>query len=548
MAGQISGVGQGLERRSVVSSFVFHFPTYLSDQPLVALFKRSDKVNTYKNHIAPISGTISRNDKDALTAAWRELSEETGINPSSATFWRTGKPFSFVDESINREWTIYPFAFQLKGTAVGSRRDSAVELDWEHEGWEWYNPTDVLTGNGLHGKGKEVPHLRESLRRVWPEGELNSKAGKALRRGLEKLQNDHESGSHELTSIALGVFRDVVKHMPNGMGGAKWWEDVQMIAWHIVKNGRESMGAATLNALLAILEEMEEIWRLETGRIDFDAGWKLERMLTIIDHHLKSRMSRAGLVKDMFAAYVRDHFLPDGKSRDKLTILTLSASSTIRDSIIEAFASLETATLELRVLESRPLFEGVSISSSILSKFKTQCKEPSKHLHITIYTDASAAIAAKDVDMVLLGADRISVSKGVSNKTGSLPAVLCAKHVSPKVKIVVLSELEKVNGSYGVIDDTKHEDNDPAELIRPWQNEGVKGLRTIEEGFHSAVRVEKSNHCVEVRNVYFEWIPLDMVDGFVSGEGVLNHWSISEKAKQQDELAKRYFGSISLRY
>ncbi|KAL6235866.1 hypothetical protein BDW75DRAFT_230017 [Aspergillus navahoensis] len=548
MAGQTHGVGHGLERRSVVSSFIFHFPTSLSDQPLVALFKRSDKVSTYKNHIAPISGTISRNDPDSLTAALRELSEETGINPSSATFWRTGKPFSFIDESINREWTIHPFAFQLKGTAVGSRRDSAIALDWEHDGWGWYDPTDVLNGNGLKGKGKEVPHLRESLRRVWPEGELNAKAGKALRRGMEKLQNDRESGSHELTSIALGVFRDVVENMRDGMGDAKWWEDVQMVAWHLVKNGRESMGAATLNALLAILEEMEEIWRLDSERIDSDAEWKLERMLTIVDHHLKGRTSRAGLVKDMFASYVQDHFLSDGQSKDKLTILTLSASSTIRDSIVEAFASLDIATLELRVLESRPLFEGVGISSSILSKFKTQCKEPSKNLHITIYTDASAAIAAKDVDMVLLGADRISISKGVSNKTGSLPVVLCAKHTSLNAKIVVLSELEKVNGENGLIDDSKYEDNDPAELIRSWQSDGVKGLHAIEEGFHSTVRVEKSNHCVEVRNVYFEWIPLDMVDVFVSGEGVLSHWSISEKARQQDELARRYFESIRLRY
>ncbi|KAL4977590.1 hypothetical protein BDW66DRAFT_132020 [Aspergillus desertorum] len=543
----MAGRAHGLERRSVVSSFIFHFPTTLSDQPLIALFKRSGKVSTYKHHIAPISGTISRSDADPLAAAWRELSEETGINPSSATFWRVGKPFSFVDESVNREWTVHPFAFQLKGTAVGSRRDSAIELDWEHDGWEWYNPADVLNGNGLKGK-KELPHLRESLRRVWLEGELNARAGKALRRGLEKLQNDHENGSHELASIALGAFRDVVENMQDGMGDAKWWEDVQMVAWHLVKNGRESMGAAALNALLAILEEMEEIWRLESGRIDSGAEWKLERMLTIIDHHLKGRKSRAGLVKDMFASYVRDHFLSEGQPRDKLTILTLSASSTIRDSIVEAFASLDIAALELRVLESRPLFEGVSVSSSILSKFKTQCKEPSKHLHITIYTDASAAIAAKDVDMVLVGADRISISKGVSNKTGSLPVVLCAKHAAPNASIVVLSELEKVNGENGLIDDSKQEDNDPAELIRSWRNEGVKGLRAIEEGFHSAIRMEKSNHSVEVRNVYFEWIPLDMVDGFVSGEGALSHRNIREKARQQDELARRYFESISLRY
>ncbi|RDW78982.1 translation initiation factor eIF-2B subunit family protein [Aspergillus mulundensis] len=545
MAGQTH---DGLERRSVVSSFIFHFPTSISDQPLVALFRRSDKVSTYKNHIAPISGTISRSDADPLTAAWRELSEETGITPSSATFWRVGKPFSFVDESVKREWTIHPFAFQLKGTAVGLRRDSAIELDWEHEGWEWYDPAEVLGGKGLKEGDSEVPHLRESLRRVWLEGELNEQAGKTLRRGLEKLQKDHESGSHELTSIALRVFRDVVEHMRDGMGGAKWWEDVQMAAWHVVKNGRESMGTATLNALLAILEEMEEVWRMDSERIDSDAEWKLERMLTIIDHHLKGRTSRAGLVKDTFVTYVKEQFLSVYQTRDKLTILPLSASSTIRDSIVEAFASLEIGTLELRVLESRPLFEGVSISSSILSNFKASCKDPSKHLRIQIYTDASAAVAAKDVDMVLLGADRISISNGVSNKTGSLPAVLSAKHVSPNAKIVVLSELEKVNGQNGLIDDSKHEDNDPAELMRSWQNEEVKGVKAVDEAFCSAVRSEKSNYCVEVKNVYFEWIPLDFVDDFVSGEGILSHRKIDEKARQQDELARRYFGSISVRY
>ncbi|KAL4902936.1 hypothetical protein BDW74DRAFT_169208 [Aspergillus multicolor] len=547
MAGQTHD-GPGLERRSVVSSFIFHFPTSLSDQPLVALFRRSDKVNTYKNHIAPISGTISRSDADPLFAAWRELSEETGITPSSASFWRVGQPFSFFDETVNREWTIHPFAFQLKGTAVGSRRDSAIELDWEHEGWEWYDPTDVLNGKGLKEGDSEVPHLRESLRRVWLEGEMNGKAGRTLRRGLEKLQKDHESGSHELTSIALRVFRDVVEQMRDGMEDAKWWEDVQMAAWHLVKNGRESMGTATLNALLAILEEMEEVWRMDTERIDADAEWKLERMLTIIDHHLKGRTSRAGLVKDHFVTYVKEQFLSKNRQSDKLTILTLSASSTIRDSIVQAFASLNINTLELRVLESRPLFEGVSISSSILWNFKTHCKDPNKHLHMQIYTDASAAVAAKEVDMVLLGADRISISKGVSNKTGSLPAVLSAKHVAPKAKIVVLSELEKVNGQNGLIDDSKHEDNDPAELIRSWQNEEVKGVKAVDEAFCSAVRSEKSNYRVKIRNVYFEWIPLDLVDGFVSGEGVLSHRKISEKAGQQDELAKRFFGGISVRY
>lgn len=424
---------------------------------------------------------------------------------------------------------------------MGSRRDSAIQIDWEHDEWKWYDPKEVINDGCL--KDNEVPHLRESLRRVWPEGELSNKTAKALRAGLEKLHHDHESGSHELTSIALKVFRDVIVQMQDSMGDPKWWDNVQLAAWHLVKNGRESMGAATLNALLAALEEMDEIWRL-----DSDSAWKLERILTVIDHHLKCRASRAGMVKETFASYVRSSFLSDGQSRDRLTILTLSASSTIRDSIVEAFASLDIATLELRVLESRPLFEGVSFASSVLSNFQAKCKDTAKKLHINIYSDASAAIAAADVDIVLLGADRISGSKGVSNKTGSLPVVVSAKHVAPSAKVVVLSELEKVNGENGIIDDEKHEDNDPNELIKTWANDEVKGAKEVQQAFSSACRAEKSNHTLGVKNVYFEWIPLRLVDAFVSGEGALSDARIHEKANQQQELSSRYFDSISIRY
>ncbi|KAL4800766.1 hypothetical protein BDV19DRAFT_375444 [Aspergillus venezuelensis] len=537
---------QDLERRSIVSSFIFHFPTNDGSgegSPRVALFKRSGEVNTYKHQIAPISGTISRSDASPLSAAWRELSEETGLNERTLTFWRSGKLFSSVDESVKREWTIYPFAFLLKDS------DTAIKIDWEHESWEWYDPSSVLKDKSFEEKG--VPRLKESLRRVYLEGEVNPDAAQVFRNGLERLKNDHSSGSHELAGIALGIFRDFVIAMkpsmpidPESDASSRWWERISLAVWHIVKNGRESMGAATLNALLAILEEMDEVRKL-----DEPLDWKMERFLTIIEHHIKGRNSRAGLVKEKFASYFREQFLQgSGKGkRERFTILTLFASSTIRDSIVQAFASLDIGTLELRVLESRPLFEGVTFASSVLENFRGACEDTlEKRLHVQIYTDASVAIAADGVDVVLLGADRISRSKGVSNKAGSFPTVLSTKHITPSAKIVVLSELEKVNGENGIIDDEKHEDNDPAELLNSWRNDNVKGIKGIEEAFK--IGENSSNATVEVRNVYFEWIPLSLIDAFVSGEGVLNDNRIHEKANQQEELASRYFDGISIRY
>lgn len=39
---------QPLKKRAVVSSFIFEFPEDGKGKPVVALFRRSDKVNTYQ--------------------------------------------------------------------------------------------------------------------------------------------------------------------------------------------------------------------------------------------------------------------------------------------------------------------------------------------------------------------------------------------------------------------------------------------------------------------------------------------------------------------
>ncbi|PWY89629.1 nagb/rpia/CoA transferase-like protein [Aspergillus sclerotioniger CBS 115572] len=520
-----------LEKRSVVSSFIFNFPKGPCEKPVVALFKRSEKVRTYSHHLAPISGSVSRSDSSELEAAWRELSEETSLDNSSLTLWRTGKPFTFEDPSVNREWTVHPFAFKLKDPSEGGSGESAIKIDWEHEGWGWYDPYSVLKDEKL----ETVPRLQDSLRRVWFEGDLSERAGKALSLGLERIRNDHESGAQELTAIALMAFRDFIIFTENGINSKEWWNTARMAAWHIIKNGRESMGAATMNALLSVLDEMEDILKDE----ETSSEHKWERVLSMLDHHLTSRKSRAMQVKDAFANYLRFRFLHHGETLDKLTILTVSASSTIRDSILDAYASLDIRKLELRILESRPLFEGTSIGSSLLSNYKSRFIDtPGKDLKVKIYTDASAALAAADVDLLLLGADRISPTKGVSNKTGSLPAVLCTKHVSPNAQIAVLSDLEKINCASSMIDDDRYEDNDPMEVISAWRNDGVNAARVLEDS------MKEDTSTVEVKNTYFEWVPLYFVDAFVSEEGVMDESRIREKSKELGETMKRFFDDL----
>jgi translation initiation factor 2B subunit (eIF-2B alpha/beta/delta family) len=383
-------------------------------------------------------------------------------------------------------------------------------------------------------EGFSVPRLEDSLHRVCFEAQMSEEASQALRSGLQQLNNDHQSGAHELTTIALTRYRDVLVHLrwdPN------WWWAARMAAWHMWKNGRESMGAATLNAFIAVLTDMEEV---AGSSFENESTWN--SALGVVDLHLERRCAMPLRIKESFTAYLRNAFSSTPEPQSTLTILTLSASSTIRDSILDAFASLPFSNLDLRILESRPLFEGASMASSLVSEFKTKFSaQPDRHLKVAVYTDASAAIAADGVDFVLLGADRISSEGWVSNKTGSLPAVLSAKYASPKVKVLVFSQLEKVTGLEPE-EDPQIEENQPGELMSSWVSSGANGVKILED--HMSTDPDKSNCVVTVKNIYFEWVPADLIDAYICEEGTLKQNSIIEKAKEAKRKAGKYLGSL----
>lgn len=385
-----------------------------------------------------------------------------------------------------------------------------------------------------------MPRLRDTLRRTWFEGELGARAGGVLASGLDRLTTDHESGAHELAAVALTVFRDVLIEMAREKRDAlAEWANIRMTAWHVVKNGRESMGAATLNALLAVVADMDDVRRegpLGSGL----QTW--ERIVAVVDFHLKRRVGHAEGVKAALGEYFQALGEEEGGekgTKETLTVLTLSASSTIRDSLLEAWAGLDVPTLELRVLESRPLFEGASLASSLMSRFQVE-QPPGKTLRVRLYPDAAAAVAARGADIVLLGADQISARKGVCNKTGSLPAVLSAREVNPATHVVVLSQAEKINGCPDVVSDDAPEDNGPPEVVDAWCRADVKGLRVLEE----ALAQKHDALTLDIHNVYFEWVPLHLVDAFVCEEGVLTEETLLRRTADLAGLYDRLFGDL----
>ncbi|KAI0477918.1 translation initiation factor eIF-2B subunit family protein [Xylariaceae sp. FL0804] len=507
-------------KRAVAGSFLFKLPDGDEKQAKVALFRRSAAVRTYQHKLAPLSGSVETEDASPLATALREIREETTLAPPSIELLRIGKPYSFTDGSISREWTINPFAFRLKGPAEGGSGEEGIVLDWEHDGIEWFDPLEVADTDEFGG----VPKLVHSLRRVWPEYDLGPQAGRVLTDGLQRLRDDHESGARQLAAVGLTVLRDVIR----GLGHARplddrWWATVRMAAWHVC-TARPSMGAAITCAVVKALDQVEAAWQSDLAPAE-----KVRQATEAIDRQLDDRNTATERIRDSLVDYLRRN-VRDNNSAKTVSVLTLSCSSTISTCLPQAAASLGIA-LDLRILESRPLCEGVTLASHMLGAGREEAD-----LKVTLYSDASAAVAARDVDVVVLGADRLSAAGDVSNKIGSLPAVLSARHVAPNAKIVVLSETEKVAGP-GSAHGHAPEDNDASEVTRAWRGT-AKGVKAVEEA------LQEGRSGVVVKNTYFEWVPAGFIDAFATEEGV---WTAEDITKQSHWIGNemdRFFNGL----
>ncbi|KAL6851853.1 hypothetical protein J3F83DRAFT_757525 [Trichoderma novae-zelandiae] len=509
----------------VAVSFIFQFPG--GDEartPRVALFRRSGQVSTYQHKLAPISGGVEVTDANPLATAWRELREETTLTSASLKLFRKGKPYSFTDPDVGRIWTINPFAFILKPAEEGESDGQGITIDWEHEGYEWFNPDDITDDESFQG----VPRLKESLRRVWFDIDLGKEAGGALAASLRSLQTDHENGAGLLAVAAYyHLYEDVIPKLDRS-DRDMWWRNVRFAAWHLWINGRESMGAPILSGMLSILDHIDE--KLQTG---IEGALTREHVQQLCD-----KISAIRVQKDMagtniaraFSTFLRtsSRFRPRANG-EAVKIVTLSSSSTILNTVCRGLTSPPWyVPLDVRVLESRPLFEGVKTARQIASVMQNNVNANATS-KVSVYTDASAALASKDAQILLLGADLIDKSGNVCNKMGSLPAVLAAKHVSPGVKVVVLTEKSKICP----FDPPGYEENDAEEVVAAWR------MNTI-----GATGLWDMRRKADVRNVYFEWVPASLVDIYLTEDGALSMEQLLALATEVEEKANRYFDSL----
>jgi len=188
------------------------------------------------------------------------------------------------------------------------------------------------------------------------------------------------------------------------------------------------------------------------------------------------------------------------KTHSPKSLLTLSNSSTIFAALKSLFTSPICPPLTLTILESRPLFEGVTLATQLF---------PFKPPHVTLQlaVDAAAAYFSAQSDLLILGADHVNPTTGnVKNKIGSLAAVRFAK------RTVCVTSTDKLARQQM---EEEEEENDVREVTRAWgEVEGVEEWK--------------------VRNIYFEWVEGRDVEGYVTEVGVLRKRELTEIYRERE--------------
>ncbi|KAI8467982.1 MAG: hypothetical protein J3K34DRAFT_471205 [Monoraphidium minutum] len=524
----------------------------------VLVVRRSDQVNTYQGRWGGVSGGVESDDTSLVARAYEEIEEEVGIPRHRLRLACVGRPLPVRDGA--RRWLVHPFLMTVADggtgggggggggeaaaaalTAAGAAAagglgvdalggDPPVTLNWENTEARWVLPSEL-------GALPHVPLLLETLRRV------------ALPRYMavhvEHLAADRVHGAAELAEYTLQAFGvvaayelegDATQHKELDAVQPCWQAVIEAyhnMAWHMAC-ARPSMGAvanAAAEAMLALDREL-------LSRADPFGPDPLAVRVALLEAvraetaHLKARGER-------LRGHI-DALLPAGAR-----VMTTSYSSTL----LAALAAAAPRLGGVVCCEARPLCEGAALARALAAAGVGG---------VTVITDAQASAHLGSVNLVLLGADALSEA-GAVNKVGSKLLALAAREEG--VPVYVACDSGKVGiggpiaqlvglGGGGGGGGGGQEEKEPEEVTQAWPRQ----LRAAGAGRVEAAAVAEASGAaargaappaapaaaggaaadaaeggaagggggggVAVRNVYFETVPLPLLTGVVTEDGV----------------------------
>lgn len=198
---------------------------------------------------------------------------------------------------------------------------------------------------------------------------------------------------------------------------------------------------------------------------------------------------------------------PGEPSRDKVKILTLCNTGSLATIGIGTAIGVITEAAkagrveQVWVSETRPLLQGGRLTAYEMVKGAIPHQ---------IITDSMAAtlMAAGEVDLVVVGADRIAVNGDVANKIGTYALAVCSHHHGVPFYVAAPSTTYDPSCACGA--DIPIEQRDPAE---------VKGFR-FDPGNPEAQKIRWSPEASAVFNPAFDVTPAALISGYILPRGV----------------------------
>ncbi|MDH5417099.1 MAG: NUDIX domain-containing protein [Nitrosopumilus sp.] len=103
--------------------------SFIKNDDLLLILKRSNKVKTMKGLWAGISGIIEKNE-EPLQRAKIEIFEEVGLRDDQITLVKSAEVMRVNSpQYINHEWEIFSFLFES--------HNSTIILNWENSDFKW---------------------------------------------------------------------------------------------------------------------------------------------------------------------------------------------------------------------------------------------------------------------------------------------------------------------------------------------------------------------------------------------------------------------------
>ncbi|KAK6525133.1 hypothetical protein TWF694_005279 [Orbilia ellipsospora] len=485
----------------------------------------------------PIPDTVS-----PLKTAIQQFEDLTKLTYSSG-FLRilVGTPFSIPNptDPTTTPTKIHPFLLSINRTLAISHK---IKISPNIQSLASTGATTNLIDLSAHD------FLNQALQRCT--------ISPALEESIERLRNDHTSGAGRLANLAVKEFASLCASDPALLSREsinEWWTSLRLYGWHLF-HSRPAMSSSIQNCIIRILQHI----RTTIPSLPLNPRERGEVVANLIQTSLKSTRSKSYTIPSAFCDLVGGlrSFVDARESKRLFNILLHSNSSVMASSVASLFRMADRPRIRVFVLESRPLFEGVTLARYLRTQIPVDAGEKGvgavPAVTVEVAVDAAVGNYTKVADLYVLAADRIYPNGDVSNKIGCLAAALgmrfnerrrpgAANTTAKGKSIIVIGGTDKVCGKderdRGW--DYSYEENDGGEVKECWPcGDDVDSPAELSDDSD----VEEED--VRVRNMYFETVPAELIDCYLTEEGILDAEGIGEVADCHLRREVEIFGDL----